>query len=96
MGYAHEQIKNGFRAYYRAGPFIKDVFAKADKTLTPEECMNIYNWYGIRSRDVALLALSHGFELDTEGFARLIDEQEERSKNTIQCIKEEGRKELLR
>lgn len=80
-----DRIESGYKAFKRAGDFIVKVFQKENKLLTGEECQKIKDWYGIPSHIVILLALSHGFDVDKENFARLLDEDAEKSKKMSQC-----------
>jgi alanyl-tRNA synthetase len=79
------KILNGYRAFKRAGPFIRDIFKNPSKKLTGEEALRIYNQYGISPSNIVLLALSHDFEIDKEKFICLLDEQEEEMKNRVLC-----------
>lgn len=79
------QIKNAIKSYYRGGPFLVKIFTKPEKILTSNDCMFLFNTYAILPRDVVLMAISHGFEIDEQGFCKLLEEQRERLKNTKQC-----------
>jgi alanyl-tRNA synthetase len=87
-------IKCAYKTFWRGGDFLIDVFKKEDKKLTAEDCMKLKDWYGIRSQDVIKLAISHEFTVDDEGFARLLDEDDERQKSVKPLVKhEENKKE---
>lgn len=73
------------KAYRRGGDYIKKVFQNPDKELSGQECMNIMNIYGMYPRDIYLMAISHGFQINKEDFVNLYNEQREISKNMRQC-----------
>lgn len=88
-----DKIQNAHKACWRAGDFLRIILQKDEKNLTAEECLKIQNSYGFGPKEVAMIALSTGFSIDEEGYARLVDEQVERSKNTVPCCKESCEKE---
>lgn len=73
---------NGRQKYFRGGGVLKKLLTKESKVLSGEDALLIYNTYGIRTEDLNLLALSHGFEIDEESYAKLLMEQEENMKNS--------------
>jgi len=83
-------IKCAYRTFTRGGNFLVSVFKKPEKILTAEDCMKLYYQYGIREQQIILLAISHGFSVDDEGFAKLLDEDEERQKSvkSLACHEE--------
>jgi alanyl-tRNA synthetase len=83
MNHNLERIECGYRARKRAGDFIVQVFKKHEKYLTAEECLKLRDSYGIRPEDVAKMAISHEFDIDKQGFAKLLDEDDERRKGMI-------------
>ena len=80
-----DKIELGYKAVKRAGNFIIDIFKKENKVLTAEDCQRLKDWYGIGSSDVVKLALSHEFEIDKEGFSKLLDKDDEKRKTMRQC-----------
>jgi alanyl-tRNA synthetase len=82
-------IKCAYRTIRRGGNFIVEVFKKEDKKLTAEDCMKLKDWYGIRSQDVIKLAVSHEFIVDDEGFAKLLDEDDEKMKSVKPLVRNE-------
>ena len=74
-------LKCSYRTHLRGGNFLTEVFKKEDKKLTAEDCMKLKDQYGIHKQNVVLMAISHGFLVDDEGFAILLDEEEKRMKS---------------
>jgi len=82
---SQEKIENAFKAIMRAGNFIATVFEKDEMHLSGEDCMKIFNMYGMGVQEIVFLAYSHRFTLDKAEFLRLLNEQKESSKNMRQC-----------
>jgi alanyl-tRNA synthetase len=80
-----DEVKYARKAFHRGGNFLVKIFTKPEKFLTSSECLYIFNTYGIKPRDLLLMAVSHGFEIDEEGFCKLLEEQREQFKNMKQC-----------
>jgi alanyl-tRNA synthetase len=68
------------RTFVRAGNFLKEVFDKQHKQLSGEDCMKLFNWYGIKPSQIKLMAISHNFQIDESEFINLLCEQKERDK----------------
>lgn len=79
------KIEMTYKIYKRAGDYLKTIFLKEEKFLSGVECLKIMHWYGISPQNVVLIALSHGFDIDKEEFARLLDEENEKSKWMKPC-----------
>lgn len=83
-------IKCAYKTFRRGGIFLVDVFKKPEKTLSAEDCMKLKDQYGIRPPEIILLAISHGFSVDDQGFAKLLDEDEKRMESikSLACHEE--------
>ncbi len=79
-----DEIENAYRAFKRGGHFLVSIFENKTR-LSGEDCLYLFNTYGINTRDVILMGISHNCIIDTEEFSRLLEEQIERSKNMVQC-----------
>lgn len=85
-----QEIEKGHKAYKRGGDFLYRIFHGRKTILDGEECMKIFNMYGIHTRDIVLLAASHGYSIDEDGFEKLYEEQERAFKGMKQCTNAGG------
>lgn len=79
------KLNIGAKAYFRGGNVLKNVLVKSREIVSGEDALLIFNTYGISPRELNILFLSHGLEIDDDSFCKLLEEQIERSKNTKQC-----------
>lgn len=86
MNEIEHKILCGEKSYYRAGSILKNLTSRTDKYLTGAEILLIFNTYGIPTRELKILLLSHGCDGDYQEFANLLREQIERSKNMKQFM----------
>lgn len=82
-----ERIESARKVFKRGGDFLQTIFSKDEKFLTKEDCMKLYNTYAIPPFYLTLLAISHDFAFDEEGFCKNILVQKERMLNVKQCAK---------
>ena len=75
----------GKKSYYRGGDVLKKVLTRNKELVSGEDALLVSNTYGIESRQLAILFLSHGLDMDVESFAKLLEEQKQRSKNMRPC-----------
>lgn len=80
------RIELAEKAFKRGGDYLYRVFHCEKNYLSSEDCMFLKNTYGIPVHCVILMAISHGFPSDQHGFAKLLDEQDERDKGRKNCL----------
>ena len=80
-----DRIESAYKTFKRGGDFLQKVFKKQDRILTPEECLKLKDFYGIRLEDVVKIAISHEFSIDKEAVAALFDQDEIKMK-TVQPL----------
>lgn len=80
-----ERFYTAERTFRRGGNFLVRVFTKPEKVLNGMECMQIKDTYGMRPEDVYLMAKSHGFIIDYDEFALLLDKDDEDKKHVRMC-----------
>ncbi len=79
----------GKKTYFRGGNILKNVITKSKDVVSGEDALLVFNTYGIDLRLLNLFFMSHGLEIDQEGFFGLLIEQEEKTKKCKLCNKEE-------
>jgi len=79
------KLKCGEKAYFRGGNCMKKVLLRSKEIVSSEDALLIFNTYGFPAHLLKILFISHGVDMHDEGFAKLLNEQEERMKNMRQC-----------
>ncbi len=80
-----ESLKQARAAERKCDDFIIDIFKKPYKNLSGEECLKIFNMYGLDVKAIYLLAASHGFTISSDEFIFLIRDQESLIKEAKPC-----------
>lgn len=80
-----DKLNIGKKAYFRGGNVLKNVLLKSKEIVSGEDTLLVFNTYGISLKELNILFLSHGLEIDDKPFAKLLEEQKERYKKTVQC-----------
>jgi len=80
-----DRIKDARKSFLRGGNFLQKIFSRPEKFLTKNECMQLYNTYAITPYYLTLLAISHDFYFDEEGFCEEISLQKKRSLKCKPC-----------
>jgi alanyl-tRNA synthetase len=73
------------KIYHRGESHMKLILTKQYKVLSGEDCLSLFNTYGLPVKYLKILILSHGYKMNEKEFMHLLLEQEERHKNTRQC-----------
>jgi alanyl-tRNA synthetase len=80
-----DRLNDGRKAYFRGGNVLKDVLLRSKEIVSGEDALLVFNTYGISSRELNILFFSHGLEIHNESYAKLLEDQEKRMKNCVQC-----------
>ncbi len=83
------EIKSAYSAYRRGGDYLVKIFTKPEKKITGDECLYLHNTYGINIKNIILMCISHGFQVEYTDFSKLLKIQYEDLKKSKLCLQKE-------